>query len=270
MTINLKKIITGTIILILASSTSLLANKQNDEQVKLLNIAGKQRMLSQCIAKDYLYIHRSIAVTKTKKELEDSLLEFFNTHKILVDSIKNEDIHNLLEFVKLSSNDLEKMSKEKFSLDNAQLILDLSESMLEGSQYIVDSLKSSIEAEHSKTIEIAGKQRMLSQRIAKYYIAYQSGIKDENTIRSMKQTVIEFSKNLAILMEDKRNTLLIQKKINEINKLWKIVHKFYNNIEKGGLPLIVFNTTNKISKKMDNITQLYLAIEHKTNKNKKK
>jgi hypothetical protein len=267
---NFKSTITYTIIFILFSSTTLLAKKQNNEQVNLMNIAAKQRMLSQRIAKDYLYIHKNIAVTKTKSELENSLVDFFKAHKILVASIKDEDIHNLLEFVELSSTDFKDTSNQKFSLDNAQLILDLSESMLEGSQYIVDSLKSSIKNEQSKIIEISGKQRMLSQRIAKYYIAYQSGIKDENTIRSMKETVIEFSENLAILIGNKKNTTLIQKKINEINKLWKIVHKFYNNIEKGGLPLIVFNTTNKISRKMNEITQLYLAIEKNVSKAKKK
>ena len=269
MTLNLKKTISSTIIFILFSSTILLA-KQSNEQIELMNIAAKQRMLSQRIAKDYLYIHKNIAITKTKRELENSLLDFFKAHKRLVASIEDADIHNLLEFVELSSNDFQEISKQKFTLDNAQLILDLSEFMLEGSQYIVDSLKNSIQTEQSKAIEVSEKQCMLSQRIAKYYIAYQSGIKDENTIRSMKQTVIEFSENLDTLIEHENNTLLIQKKINEINKLWKIVHKFYNNIEKGGLPLIVFNTTNKISKKMNEITQLYLAIEEHNEQNENK
>jgi nitrate/nitrite-specific signal transduction histidine kinase len=246
--------------LILFSSTNLLA-KEKDSKTKLINLAGKQRMLSQRIAKDYLYLHKNIAMSKTKKELQVSLNNFFDAHSILVHSIKNEEIKNLLAFVELSTNDFNETIHEPFTLDNAQLILDLSESMLEGSQYIVDSIKNTMKQEESKIIEIAGKQRMLAQRIAKYYIAYQSGIKDENTVRSMKQTVIEFNKNLNILLKHKNNTPIIQKKINEVNKLWKIVHKFYNNIEKGGLPLIVFNTTDKITKKMNEITQLYFSLQ---------
>ena len=260
---NLKKTINSAITFILLSSATLLAKEQNSEKIKLMNIAAKQRMLSQRIAKDYLYMHNNIAVTKTKKELEVSLRNFFEAHKILLSSIKDEDVHNLLEFVALSSNDFQETINQAFTLDNAQLILDLSESMLEGSQYIVNSLKSSIKSEQFKIIDTAGRQRMLSQRIAKYYIAYQSGIKDENTIRSMKKTVIEFSENLTLLVNNEKNTPLIQKRIDEINKLWGIVHKFYNNIEKGGLPLIVFTTTNKISKKMNDITQLYLGIKKK-------
>ncbi|CAA6811728.1 MAG: Nitric oxide -responding transcriptional regulator Dnr (Crp/Fnr family) [uncultured Sulfurovum sp.] len=255
---NLKKNI-SIIIFILFSSTTLFANSK---QLKLISIASKQRMLSQCIAKDYLYIHKNIAVSKTSKELEVSLLAFSKAHKILVSSIKDEDIHNLLEFVELSANDFKETINQPFSLDNAQLILDLSESMLEGSQYVVDSLNTT-KSKKSNPTTIVEKQRMLTQRIAKYYIAYQSGIKDENTIRSMKQTVIEFSENLTLLEDHEKNTPLIQKKINEISKLWKIVHKFYNNIEKGGLPLIVFNTTNNISKKMNDIRELYLGVKHK-------
>jgi hypothetical protein len=245
--------------LILFSSSNLLA-QEKDKKIKLINLAGKQRMLSQCIAKDYLYVHKNIAMSKTEKELQISLKNFFQSHKILVHSIKNEEIKNLLAFVELSSNDFNQTIHKSFTLDNAQLILDLSESMLEGSQYIVDSLKNASKQKGSKIIDIAGKQRMLAQRIAKYYIAYQTGIKDENTVRSMKQTVTEFNKNLNILLTHKKNTPVIREKIDEVNKLWKIVHKFYNNIEKGGLPLIVFNTTDKITKKMNEITQLYLAI----------
>ncbi len=257
------KPITVITTIIFFSSTSLLAQEKN-EKTKLINIATKQRMLSQCIAKDYLYLHNNIAMSKTKKELQVSLKKFFKSHKILVHSIKDKEIKNLLAFVELSSNDFNQTIHKPFTLDNAQLILDLSESMLEGSQYVVDSLKSSIKVEEFKVIEIAGKQRMLAQRIAKYYIAYQVGIKDENTVKSMKKTIMDFSKNLNILLKYKKNTTLINKKINEVNRLWKIVYKFYNNIEKGGLPLIVFNTTDRISKKMNEITQLYITAKNRS------
>lgn len=234
--------------------------KVNSEKIKLINIAGKQRMLSQRIAKDYLYVGKNIAMTKTQRQLQVSLENFFKSHKRLVKSISDPEIQNLLEFVELSSNEFKEISNKPFNLDNAQLILDLSESMLEGSQYVVDSLNASLKLDAFNIIERSAKQRMLSQRIAKYYIAYQSGIKDQNTVKSMKKTVKNFQKNLNFLLKNKTNTPVISEKLNEINKLWKIVHKFYNNIEKGGLPLIVFDTTDKITKKMDEITTLYIAI----------
>jgi len=226
---------------------------------ELLNIAGKQRMLSQRIAKDYLYIGKNIAKSKANRELQESMEDFLVAHKQLTEAINNPEIKNLLEFVALSSGEFKETSAQRFSLDNAQLILDLSESMLEGSQYVFDSLKNSLKIKESDMIATATKQRMLSQRIAKYYISYQLGIKDKNSVEMMKETVKQFSDNLEVLIKNGSNTPEINQKLAEVKKLWKIVHKFYINIEKGGLPLIVFNSTDNITKKMDEVTKLYLA-----------
>jgi len=62
------------------------------------------------------------------------------------------------------------------------------------------------------------------------------------------------------LMANASNTPEINRQLNEIDRLWKIVYKFYLNIEKGGLPLIVFNTTDNITKKMNKITALYVEL----------
>ena len=232
--------------------------KSNITDSQLLNLAGKQRMLSQRIAKDYIYRGNNIAKTKANKQLEESMNRFLLAHKKLQSSVQDTEIKNLLSFVELSFSDLEDILANKFTMDNAQLILDLSESMLEGSQYTFDSLKKSFKMKESNLLDRVTEERMLSQRIAKYYISYQTGIKDKNTVDMMKQTVQQFSDNLDILMKNKSNTPQIDKKLKDINKLWKIVHKFYNNIEKGGLPLIVFNSTDKITKKMDEVTKMYL------------
>jgi DNA repair ATPase RecN len=228
--------------------------------VKLIDVAGKQRMLSQRIAKDYLYIGKKVAVSKASRQMKSSMDELISSHKVLVESINDPEIKNLLSFVELSIEDFKATANEPFNLDNAQLIIDLSESMLEGSQYVVDSLKEKVEVKESAIVGKAGKQRMLAQRIAKYYIAYQAGIKDKNTIDQMKAAVAEFSDAHKALMANPSNTPEINRRLNEIDRLWKIVYKFYLNIEKGGLPLIVFNTTDDITKKMNTITELYVEL----------
>ena len=261
-----------TIVAVLSLSNIAVAEQNSTEPVpvvsaavkadtlKLVNIAGRQRMLSQRMAKDYMYVGNKVAVSKAKKQLEASVKEFKKAHDKLVNSINNEDIKNLLSFVQMSMEDFELMIKEPFTTDNAQLVLDLSESILEGSQYVVASLREFLNIKASKIVDISGRQRMLSQRISKYYIAYQSGIKDKNTVDQMNETVTLFAESHKLLMSNKENTPEVNRKLNEIDKLWKIVNKFYLNIEKGGLPHIVFSTTDKITKKMNEVTGLYVEI----------
>jgi predicted transcriptional regulator len=224
---------------------------------ELLNIAGKQRMLSQRIAKDYLYIGKKVAVDKATKQLEQSLAAFKKSQKYLEKAINNPEIQNLIAFVNISESELEAITKKPFTMDNAQLVLDLSESMLEGSQYVVDSLKNGTKIKGSTIVASSGKQRMLAQRIAKYYIAYQSGIKDKNTVEQMKATVKMYDENNKKLLNNASNTADISTKLKRIDMLWKIVYKFYLNIEKGGLPFIVFTSTDDITNKMDQVTELY-------------
>ena len=228
--------------------------------VSLLDTAGRQRMLSQRIVKDYLYIGNKVAVSKADKQLKASLGEFSTANQKLMTSINDPEIQNLLTFVQMSFDEFNDLSKQPFSLDTAQLALDLSESILEGSQYVVDSLTEKTGRHESEIVAKAGKQRMLAQRIAKYYIAYQSGIKDKNTVDQMKDAVKTFSDNHQALMKNPNNTPSINQKLAEIDKLWKIVYKFYLKIEKGGLPFIVFTTTDDITSKMDEITKLYVSL----------
>ncbi|SFV55390.1 Nitric oxide-responding transcriptional regulator Dnr (Crp/Fnr family) [hydrothermal vent metagenome] len=242
------------------SSTGQETTAQTHDVLQLIDIAGRQRMLSQRIAKDYLYAGEKIAVSKAQKQLAASLKAMVATHKTLVNSINDPEIKNLLAFVELSMEDFKSTANEPFNLDNAQLIIDLSESMLEGSQYVVNSLKKKANLKESALVGKAGRQRMLAQRIAKYYIAYQAGIRDKNTVDQMKEAVKEFSDAHKALMNNPSNTPEINRKLNKINRLWKIVYKFYLNIEKGGLPLIVFNTTDDITDKMNQITELYVAL----------
>ncbi|WP_294958782.1 type IV pili methyl-accepting chemotaxis transducer N-terminal domain-containing protein [Sulfurovum sp.] len=242
------------------SSTVKETTTQTHDVLQLIDIAGRQRMLSQRIAKDYLYAGEKVAVSKAQKQLAASLKSMVATHKTLVNSINDPEIKNLLAFVELSMEDFKSTANEPFNLDNAQLIIDLSESMLEGSQYVVNSLKKKANLKESALVGKAGRQRMLAQRIAKYYIAYQAGIRDKNTVDQMKEAVKEFSDAHKALMNNPSNTPEINRKLNKINRLWKIVYKFYLNIEKGGLPLIVFNTTDDITNKMNQITELYVAL----------
>jgi len=197
---NIIKIVLATVAVSLLVNSFLVAGAGKNDIESIVNIAGKQRMLSQRIAKDYLYNGAGVAKDKASKEMNRSLKEFKRGIDILSKSINDDEIKNLIAFVKMSMNELDALIKKPFNINNAQLVLDLSESMLEGSQYIVSSLKEKYKLKSVEVVDRSGKQRMLSQRIAKYYIAYQLGIKDKNTIEQTKLAVKQFDDNNKFLL----------------------------------------------------------------------
>jgi len=230
--------------------------------LELINIAGQQRMLSQRISKDYLYKGGDINVNKASRQLIKTLKDSLLAQKKLKSSIKDKKIINLLEFVEMNNEDILIKTKEKFTIDNAQYVIDLSESMLEGNEYVMKALKKSAKIKSSSTfIDISARQSMLAQRISKYYIAYQLGIKDDNTIKQMNKAVEEFTKNHKILVDNSNNTKEINNKLKKVDRLWGVVYKFYLDIEAGGLPLIVFNTADDITEKMSDISNLYSKLK---------
>ncbi len=222
---------------------------------QLVNLAGRQRMLSQRMARDYFYVGKKVNTSNARRQLKKSLADFKKMQEFLNDTIEDKEIKNLIAFVNMSLDEFISISNKPYSAENGALIVDLSESILEGYNYIVNALTKGKAT--NKIIDIAGKQRMLSQRIGKYYIAYQAGIKDKNTIVQMKESVKEFD---TVLSKLKSNNSKIQKELEQVNKMWNIVYKFYLNIEKGGLPIIVFSTTDDITSKMNRVVAMY--VEH--------
>jgi arsenate reductase-like glutaredoxin family protein len=243
-------------IFILLFTNILFSNTVSDKKsIKILNIVNHQRMLSQQITKAYLYAGNKIAIDEAKKEIKKSLQDFQTSYKKINYLTKNQSIKQLMIFIAQSGNELNSLSKKPLNPENIKSILNLSESILNRSEDTILLLKKDIQHNDSEFITILGQQSMLAQRIAKYYIAYQSN-RDEDIKKKMKKSIKLFDKNHKRLMKYQKDNSCVNKKLQEIDKLWSIVHKLYIDIEKGELPLIVFETTDNITNKMNELIKL--------------
>ncbi|MEJ1369960.1 MAG: type IV pili methyl-accepting chemotaxis transducer N-terminal domain-containing protein, partial [Candidatus Sedimenticola sp. (ex Thyasira tokunagai)] len=152
------------------------------------------------------------------------------------------------------------LAERPYSDESAALVLDLSETILEASQDIVVRIENMSKVRKSKVVNLAGRQRMLTQRIAKYYIAYQAGFRDKNSIEQLEIAVNEFESALDILKNEKVNTPQINAQLTKVSRLWRLVRNFFLGVEKGGLPVTVLATTDSIMKSMNTITGMYVTV----------
>ncbi len=214
------------------------------ETLGMVYAAMRSRVFIQMVAKDYLYIGNDVATTKAQREMKAALKKFDKEQKKLADAFTDPKTKNLMTFIRINVDEIKNTLKKPYSIDNAQEIIDLAEAISEGNKKIATVLRKKL-SRHYPT----GKgQRYMVTQIAKYYMAYQAGIKDANTIRHMKKTVGDFEKLIQEMKAYPKNTVKMNQLLNETERLWKIVKQFYMDIEEGGLPVIVYQTTNKIDK----------------------
>lgn len=243
------------LILVIPGTLMAAANFSN-----LINKAGMQRMLSQRIAKAYFYKGNNIRTQLTAPQLESAKKTFQRNHAELKSKIKDPAILEVLSFVEFAYTEFAELVSQPYDRENAALVLDLSETLLETSHDVVLKLEKLSGSKSDRIVNISGKQRMLSQRISKYYIAYRSGFKDINSVHQLERAVQEFEDALRLLQSEKRNTEQINQLLTKTEKQWSIVKKFFLTIRKGGIPVMVFLTTDRITELMNEVTYLYVDI----------
>jgi len=242
--------------LILLFNTNILCAKTTTKDIinlELINITMQQRILSQKITKAYLYVENKLVKDTANRELKQALHEFHQSSKKLAEKVKGAKLKKLTQEIDDVSQKLTQISQKPLNKENATKILDLSELILQKSEKLLNLLKT----KKSNAIIKSGQQRMLSQRIAKYYIAYQAGIKNDGN-KNMQESIRLFIHNHKILMKH-NNSPLMKKKLKDVDKLWKMVNKFYMNVQNEELPRAVFDTTNDISQQMKELTKLYIT-----------
>ncbi len=255
---KMKKFYT-TLVIIYFLSDILCAKTVNSNatKIELINIVNQQQVLSQRITKAYLYTGKKIAVDKANKQLKSALKSFYKTYSTINTSTKSPEIRNIMSFIKKSSSEFNRLANQPHNKKNAKLILQLSEIVLAKSKSVAVLLKKDLKKEAYESISKSGQQQVLVEKIAKYYIAYQSNTNDTSLKNKIKSSVDRFAKNHQNLMKNKHNSKIITQKLKEVDALWKVAYPLYKGMK---LSSIVFNSTNKISKKMKEVTRLYMTM----------
>lgn len=224
--------------------------------------AGEQRMLSQRIVKDYFMLASDINPSEAQKQLDDSISRFEKNLNKLLAFAPNDEIKRSLTTVKDMWLQFRLAALSRPSRESAANFLQDGEVLLALSQNVVDKITNFAGVEGAKIVNISGRQRMLSQRIAKYYMAYYFGLRKPQIVDAFNQSMQEYENALRQLEKYQGNTPAIREKLKKVNTQG-IFAKIGIQGSPGRedlIPFIISVTTESMLIKMDEITGLYAKL----------
>ncbi len=268
------------LVFLLLFSNLLLATTEK-ELATAVNLAGKQRMLIQKMTKEALLVHANLDKEKSIKQLKESSTLFNRTLQGLINGdkslglvkIDNQNISKELnsidklwkpfykEIKNIISNSADESSYEFLEKKNMILLKEMNR---------VVKLYSSLNSKNSKfklanDINFAGKERMLTQRMAKDILAIKNNLNKRSHIKDFKESRILFSKILNGLENGDKDLKLkgtkisnIVNQLNIVNNSWKDMQPILDSALKGKDILKAIDKLDNLLIEMNRAITLYI------------
>ncbi len=250
---------------------SLNSYAQIDDLSKAINESGRLRMLTQRLSKAYLLKNMDIQPSKAQLQFTTGI-EKFNTNlkELTAFSEKTNrpapllETLNLIEQEWLAYQQALSGTLDKTTVDN---LLASSDRTLLACEALVSQLEKAAEVQSAQWVNLSGRQRMLSQRIAKLYsaISYSDGNEIGLAhIEELNDAVTEFDLALDKLLNSPVNTHFVNHKLKKVATQWNFSKQGFKLLGKGNsTPLVIAMTTETMLKQMNDITELYEALAKK-------
>lgn len=271
-----------SIILFILFFTSIILNTFSQKKIHIgeaVNIAGKQRMLGQRMAKNKLYIEANTNSKNAKKELEKTITAFELGLKNLYEFAPNKEVKYQIELQKFAFKQYKGLI-EKTTENSTKEVIDCNTLFLEicdeGVTSIINYSKtykdSNIDKNQKYVVEniakatgASGKLRYLTQRLTLYYAMNAFKIK-KVTPKEINKIVSTMESNLNYLTVLEFNTLEIDDSLSQVLYYWsKLKSAIYKrgkvnmNSEKID-PEELYDLCNTILSKANATTKMYADL----------
>lgn len=224
-----------------------------------INKAGRQRMLSQRMAKAWLMLGRGVQPERGEAILKQSMTLFESQLDELSGNLPDEAVRAALVDLTTQWQGYRKLLSATPSPETAQQLFWSNEKVLAAAHALTQEYERVSGSKTGQLINLAGRQRMLSQRVAKFFLFQQWGINVTQAQTEMGRAQDEFSHGLAQLLAAPQSTGRIHSELELTRQQWFLLQ---NAIRLGASDAAraasdVVTTSERILEQLDLVVTLY-------------
>ena len=224
--------------------------------------AGQQRMLSQRIAQSFILTGIQPDNARYKAQLDKAIKQFQENLDTLQANNDAISMRGDLLTVRNLWKPFKTVATGPVTKQNAAELSEKSDALLTAAHTYVQKLEALSNHKGAELVNVSGRQRMLSQRIAKNYLAYYWGLESEASLEKLYADLAEYELMLTFLKDSQFNTETIKKKILKTEGHLKYASKGFDgdmSLKGDRLIFVITGTTDTMLHNMNEITHLYAS-----------
>jgi len=225
-----------------------------------IDIAGKQRMYTQRLLKDYAMIGMHNNFSNPQKDLEQIMHDFEDHLNSLDQFNKDAATKQKISDAKSQWQSLKKMLSKTPNITDATTLQNELEKLLKTSDDITKLFAAQSKSSTGEIINISGRQRMLSQRMASLYMLKAWGINDPQFKQKLTDAMQLFKTSLEKLLAYEKNTPEITSLLKKAKRDF-MFFEIMGRSSKKFIPALIYKKSNEILKNMNSATKLYTKLE---------
>ena len=186
-----------------------------------VNKAGRQRMLSQRCAKAWLMILANVEVERGRKILDSSVAQFERQMGELGTLQPNADVTAAYGQLRTEWEAFRPLLVQAPSTAAAPAVFKANENVLAAAHKTTLAYEKAMGGSFGRVINLSGRQRMLSQRMAKFYFFQRLGVNAQEASAGLDKARKEFTAAQAELLAAPENTPAVRDELALTQQQWQ-------------------------------------------------